>query len=629
MDQPPAPNAEVYALALREARRHGRTKLGVLLRTVPFAVKTVWRASPGLALALLFFTVAMGVVPTVTVYVNRLVLDAVVSVVSHGPRHIDPLTWALVFQAAVTIAGVWLGRGQTFLSFGLGRQLGMYMNAQLLQRSGRLEYRLFEEPRFYDIMSRAQRESAGRPLELVQQMSGMLRSAMTFLTMAGLMLGLSVLLFGAALAVAVPLMIVQMRFGATNYALQRSRTEESRMANFISTTMTTRRSVPEILSFGLWPYLFDRWHDATRRFLRQDVQLMRRRTFVEGLWESVQSLSTVGALAYIVYLGVGGGGAGQADQPLTVGQIMMYAAGFTGAANACRMMLGGLSGIYENALFLNDLVEFEQLEAAQVPLLAQPTRPIPAHIETLELVDVSFRYPGSSRDALKNVNLRFDRTQSTLIVGANGAGKTTLIRLLIRLYEPTRGRILLNGIDIRDFAVHQLRQSVGVIFQDFLQLPLTAAQNIGCGCVAAMDDQARIESAARRAGADGFIRKLDSGYQTMLSRVFAGGQELSLGQWQRICLGRLFMKDAPVLVFDEPSASLDIQGEAHLLSEISSLARERICILISHRALRPGIAQRLVVLADGQVAETGCFEDLVARDGAFARLWRMYQHAGT
>jgi ATP-binding cassette, subfamily B, bacterial len=306
----------------------------------------------------------------------------------------------------------------------------------------------------------------------------------------------------------------------------------------------------------------------------------------------------------------------------------MYAAGFTGAANACRMMLGGLSGIYENALFLNDLVEFEQLEAAQLPPLAQPARQIPANIETLELVDVSFRYPGSSRDALRNVNLRFDRAQSTLIVGANGAGKTTLIRLLIRLYEPTRGRILLNGVDIREFEVHQLRQSVGVIFQDFLQLPLTAADNIGCGCVEALGDQARIESAARRAGADGFIRHLDGGYQTMLSRVFAGGQEISLGQWQRICLGRLFMKDAPVLVFDEPSASLDIEGEARLLGEISSLARERICILISHRALRPGIAQRLVVIADGQVVETGRFEDLVARDGEFARLWRLYQHAG-
>jgi len=249
---------------------------------------------------------------------------------------------------------------------------------------------------------------------------------------------------------------------------------------------------------------------------------------------------------------------------------------------------------------------------------------VPESVRRIEFDDVSFSYPGSSELALKNVSLTLSAGESCLLIGANGAGKTTLIKLLIRLYEPTSGRILINGVDVREYGVDSLRRVVGVIFQNYLPFAFTARENIGIGAPEIMEDMQSVVAAARRAKADEFLERLPAQYDTCLSKLFTGGTELSGGQWQRVCLARLFMKNPSVFVLDEPTASLDIETEAHILNEIAHLAKDRLCILISHRMFRPGLADHIIVLSRGTVLEEGTYDDLVTRNGEFARLRRLF-----
>jgi ATP-binding cassette subfamily B protein len=317
--------------------------------------------------------------------------------------------------------------------------------------------------------------------------------------------------------------------------------------------------------------------------------------------------------------------------PLSVGEVMMYSGAFAQALQSVRQGVEYISGIYEDMLFIAGLVEFHKLEPRLH--IERRAQSVPDEIESVEVRNVSFRYPGSQCDVLRNVSITFTKSASTLLVGHNGAGKTTLIKLLMRLYDPDEGSILINGTDIRGFDIKTLHRAVGVMFQEYARFAVSAAENIGYGCVENLADHSRICEAARRAKAYEFINRLPYEFDTVLSRLFRDGHELSLGQWQRICLARLFMKDPPIMIFDEPTASLDIETEVHLLNEIARLAQDRICVLVSHRMFRHDIAEQIVILKDGQVVEQGRYEDLVNRDGEFARLHRLYHgtaqnHAG-
>ncbi|MCC7203438.1 MAG: ABC transporter ATP-binding protein [Phycisphaeraceae bacterium] len=469
------------------------------------------------------------------------------------------------------------------------------------------------------MMTRAQRECASRPLELLSRTTGIVTAAINFASMAAILLTLDVPLLAAMVVICLPMLVVQMIYGAKTYTLEYGRTDTRRMIEILGGMQIDRKILPQIISFGLSDYLFGRWLGSAESFVQQDVRLHRNRTAAETLSSVLVTISTVGVTAYVVYLNFSRGLA------LTVGGVMMYVTAFGGGLGAWQGAMRSVTGIYEGSLFLLDLVAFHKLRPVQT--LHRGGRSTPEAIHEIRFENVGFRYPNSAAWALRGVDLTFRHGQSTLLVGPNGAGKTTLTKLLIRLYDPTEGRILLDGVDLREFDLTSLRRRIGVVFQDFLCLPFTAQENIGCGDVRNMQDQARVREAARRAGAQEMIERLPAGFDTVLNRMFKDGQELSYGQWQRVCIARSFMKQAPVCVLDEPTASLDVEAEAALLREINRMSLASMCILISHRALRPGIADRIVVMSQGRIVESGDYTGLIARGGEFARLARLYQSA--
>ncbi|HUW82421.1 MAG TPA: ABC transporter ATP-binding protein [Phycisphaerae bacterium] len=601
-----------------EVASKGRIRF--IVKVLPFAIRTAFKAGPFLLILLVLITILSGFVPATAVYVGKLVLDAIVTVVQSGPgsQAIGIVACVLGLQFAILVVGGILDAAGMYVNFLTGKRLSLRMNADIIKKVARLDYAYFDNPHFYDMMTRAQRESAGKPLILLLKATSVTRGIIMFLSMGGMVAAFSVPLFTAMLIICVPLLVVQVRYGEQRYSLDFERTEDMRLSAYASNLMMTRQYIPEILSFGLWEYLYTKWHDAAHRFLLQDMHLQRRQTLAETLVMVLTAASTVGATGYIIYVCV------TQTLSLSVGDIIMYSGAFAGGLTGLKVTMDGISGIYENALFLHDLVEFNKLTPAIE--LRGTGRPVPSGIESIELQDVSFKYPGSSQYALRNVSVTFGRSESTLIAGSNGAGKTTLIRLLTRLYDPDEGRILLNGVDIREYEIQSLRAAIGIIFQEFIRYAFSAKENIACGSIGDAEDTERIVTAAKRARAHSLIENLPQAYDTILSMLFRHGQELSLGQWQRICLARLFMKDAPVMVLDEPTASLDIETEAHVLREVSEMKGDKICILVSHRMFRQDIADRIIVLSNGRIVEAGDYESLIAREGEFARLWKLYSN---
>lgn len=588
-------------------------RVGIIVKILPYSIVAVFRDAPFLLMLLLLMTVASGITPMVTVYVGKLVVNGIVNVLQHRDRFGEAviLANALGLQLIVLVSSRVIEQGSAYLSFFMGRRLSLSMNAEVIKKAMHMDYAFFESPHFYDMMTRAQRESEAKPLILVLKLTSIVAGAITFISMGGLVISFSKLLFVVMLIVSLPLLIVRLRYGEKGYSLMYGRTEDQRLAGYISNIATKREYIPEIYSFGLAGHLFDKWYTCSKKFFDQDIQLHNRRSISQSLVSMLTVTSTVGAAAYIIYTCLSRG------LSLTVGDVMMYSAAFTGGLAGLRVAMEGVSGIYENALFLHNYLEFNKLRSN---IETGQGRAAPEVIETIELRNVSFKYPDSDHYVLKNVSVTFNRGESILIVGANGAGKTTLIKLLARLFDPSEGRILVNGTDIREFSVESLRKRIGIIFQEFVRYAFSVKENIGCGDI----DEAKIVAAAKNANAESFIEQLSKQYDTILSRLFKNGQELSLGQWQRICLARLFMKDAPVFILDEPTASLDIETEACLLGEIAQVAKKKICILVSHRMFKPNIAEKIIVLSDGRITEAGTYEKLLAKQGEFARLCKLY-----
>jgi ATP-binding cassette, subfamily B, bacterial len=597
-----------------------KNRVRIILRILPFTIHTIFKSGRILVVFLILMTILSGLTPAAMVCVGKRVLDAVVSVIQSGgdAGAVRILTWALALQLAILIFGGLFSQAKSYLSFLTGKRLSLAINAEIIKKAGGLDYAYFEEPHFYDMMTRAQRESGSRFLLLLTQSTSIGTGLINLVLMGGMIATLSGPLFAAMLIVCIPLLWVQVKYGEKFYALDYERTEEMRTTGYLSNVMMNRQYVPEILSFGLWEYLYKKWYAKTHDFYRQDAQLYRRRSLAESVAMILTNAATVGATAYILYNFVTQG------LTLTVGDVMMYSGAFAGGLGGARMAMDGVSGIYENALYLHNLIEFNKIKPRIE--IRKKGKIAPEAVESIELQGVGFQYPDSKRYALKNINAIFSRSVSTLIVGANGAGKTTLIKLLNRLYDPTEGKILLNGVDIREYEIQSLRKSIGVIFQEFIRYAFSARENIACGSLENLDNDKRMTAAAQRAKADIFIKQFPGQYDTVLSRLFKGGRELSLGQWQRICLARLFMKDSPVFILDEPTAAVDIETETHLLKEIAQLSMGKICILVSHRLFQEGVADQVIVLNEGEIVESGSYENLLAGNRYFTRLWRLYHN---
>jgi ABC-type multidrug transport system fused ATPase/permease subunit len=587
------------------------------LKTAPRVFALVRDSSRTFALGVVLVLVGQALLPGSMAWVGKLIVDAVVLSARSGSAQDRARVLQLVLlEFALMLISSLLSRAQSLLRELLRASLGNHVNTLILEKATRLELRHFEDADVYDKMQNARREAATRPLSLVLELASLAQHALMLVSYAVLLARLSwwsVLVIALA---SLPAFVAEARLSGEAFRLNTWRAPEGRRHNYLEWILTRDSHVKEVKLFGLAQLILGRYRALFDKFYAEDKALAVRRA-VTGL--------LLGALSLVAfYASYAAMAQRAANATISLGDLTLYLSLFRLGQESFQSVLSSVASLYENGLFVSNLFEYLDL-----PTSGEGPRALPAPIaprgqpQAIELRDVAFRYASSDRWALRGVSLRIEPGETLALVGDNGAGKSTLIKLLLRLYQPTEGSISWGGIDLRDLDVQDLRARVGVLFQDFVRYQFTAAENVGLGEVSALEDRPRIERAVDRGGARPVVDELPQRLDTMLGGWFEQGTELSGGQWQKIALARAFMRDAELLVLDEPTASLDAEAEHDLFQRLRDLARDRSAILISHRFSTVRLADRIAVLRDGRIEELGSHDELIARNGRYAHLFRL------
>jgi len=594
------------------------------LRYVPALFRLIWQTHRGYTAAIALLRVARSMVPVATFWVGKLILDSVISAkASHGP--LTQIWRYLALELAIVLAGEVLARASSLIESLLGDLFSNAMSIELMEHAAKLDLAQFEDPEFYDHLERARRQTVGR-IALLSLLLSMSQDALTLVTLAGALIAYNPwLLLLLALAV-IPSFLGETHFASLGYSLLFRWTPERRQLDYLRYVGASDKTAKEVQMFGLAPWLTERYRQLSQRFYEENRDLSVRRGVVSALLSVLGTVGYYGAYVVILIRAVKG--------DITIGTLTFLAASFGRGRDVIQNILLSASNVYEQALYLRDLFVFLDM---------RPTIESPANARTVStpirtgfvFENVGFRYPGSEQWAVRNVDLKLRPGERVALVGENGAGKTTITKLLARLYDPTEGRITLDGVDLKEYDLTSLRHAIGVIFQDFVRYDMRFDENIGVGEIESVradlerknGTPTAITAAAENSLAASLLPRFTQGYQQMLGRRFDDGVDLSGGEWQKIALARAYIRDAQVLILDEPTAALDARAEYEVFLRFSELVAGRMAILISHRFSTVRMADRIIVLRHGKVEEEGSHHELLARKGLYEELFTM-QAAG-
>jgi ATP-binding cassette subfamily B protein len=574
----------------------------------------VWKSGPSWTIANVALQIVQGLLPLLSLYLMKLLIDAVTASLTTADKAVAlrQVTFLIGLSGVVALVGV-LCRSLTILINQAQVQvLTDYIYELIHAKSIEVDLEYYENSEYYDIFHRAQEQASFRPYRILSSLIQISQSGISLLALAGLLFsvhwGITAILFVAAL----PGIAVRFNHANKRYSWQRERTPAQRQAKYFNSLLTEDIYAKEIRLFNLGIFFSQRFSHVRILLRREGLALAISLLKAQLTTEACSNIALYGAFAFIAYRTVQG--------TLSLGELVMYYQAFQRGQDFLQNLLNGLSTAYEDNLFLDSLYKFLDLKSR----ILEPAHPQPVRypMQTgIAFNHVSFRYPTGTRTVLEDITLTIQPSEVVALVGENGSGKTTLAKLLCRLYDPSEGNITFDGIDLRQLETTALRRQISVIFQDYAKYHLTAQENIWIGNIDLPPESETIAAAARRSGVHDAISQLPQGYDTVLGKWFEEGEELSIGQWQKVALARAFLRDSQIIVLDEPTSAMDPKAEAEVFEKFRQLLQGQAAILISHRLSTVKMADRIYVLEKGRIIESGSHKELIQIGGTYARLF--------
>src|ERR1700691_270004 len=583
------------------------------LRNVPAVLKIVWDSGRGVVIFGLVTRVFASFLPVALLWVTKIIIDSINNAVN-GHHPLRPgFWWLVVAEFSLAVLNSILLRSIDYADSLLGDKYTRYVSIRVMSHAASLDLIAYEDPVFYDRLERARVQATDR-LVMIQQIGRLVQQAITTITLSVSIMLFSPWLMLLLIAGVVPAFLGESHFAFLGYAKNFRQTPVRRQLDYLRILGGSKEAAKELKLFGLKDFLRERFTILSDGIYEENVSLSRRKLIAGAALSTIGTMGYYSAYAFVIWRTVTG--------DLTIGTLTLLAGAILQASSNIAQIFSTFAGIGDQALFLTDLLAFFDMKPTiqSKPNALPAPRPI---VRGVEFRNVSFSYPGNSRKVLDRINFKLHTNERLALIGENGQGKTTIVKLITRLYDPTEGQILLDGVDLRDYDLDDLHREIGVIFQDFMRYEMTAAENIAVGRIEDLDNQFLIRAAANKSLAEQTIRRLPNGFDQVLGSRFEGGVDLSGGEWQKIALARAYLRDAQLLILDEPTAALDARSEHEVFQRFAELTKGKMSLLISHRFSTVRMADRVLVLADGEIAEEGKHDQLMKSGGQYAEMFEL------